>query len=198
MFFVSIVENNRFVRDGFELVLEQSNLFSLVGAYRDLAQAFRDSELPRSHLLLIDLKLPGKSAIQGIRQLVVRHPHILPLAFVLPENDTLILQAIAAGAVGFVSKQAIPSELLKTLKLVCRGGSPLNPSIARKFLALSNKSPRQKRLFTPREEHLLRLMAVGLSANVVARECSLSQICLFQTIREIYRKIQQMQIESWE
>ncbi len=194
MFFVSIVENNRFVRDGFELVLRQSDLFSLVGAYRDLNQAFDDSNLTRSHVLLVDLQLPGMTAIQGIRQLVRRYPHILPMAFVLPENDTLILQAIVAGAVGFVSKQAVPGELLKTLKLVCRGGSPLSPSVARRILAISNERLR----LTSREEHLLRLMAVGLSANVVARECSFSQVRLFQAIRKVYRKIQQLHIESGE
>jgi len=195
MYSVSIIENNRFVRSGLELILKDADGFTLSGSYCCWEEAFNDSALCQSHVALVAFKLPDMSTIQGLHRLTALHPHLLSLVFAAPENDAWIIRAICAGAVGFINIHAAPRELLDTLKLVCEGGSPISPAIARYVLSLSpavlTRRGAAALSLTATEMCVLQNIALGRSLRTAAHECSLTMSMLYRTVRRIYRRIQQ-------
>ena len=190
MYSVAIIEANRFVRRGLELILYETSEFISVGSYLCWDDAFHSADFFTCHLVLCGLKLPGMPVIEGIRTLSAQNPSADVIIFTDSENSSAILQALYAGAVGFVDQHSDSRDLLNTMRLVARGGAPITPAIAQHILLENLKS---RNVFTNRltktEILLLKGIAQGLSVRSVAKRLSFRPGQVFQTIRHIYQKL---------
>ena len=123
--------------------------------------------------------MPGKSGIQACQTIVERWPQTRVVMLTSYANDELIVEAIQAGAVGYVLKQVGTVELICALEAVRQGAASLDPSITQRVLAMMRQRtepiPDRFRDLTARELDILRLLATGKSNMEIADTLSLSE-----------------------
>ena len=158
-----------------------------------MEQALAQLDADRPDVLLTDLALPGMSGIEGIAALRKTHPQLPVLALTIFDTDDKVLNALCAGASGYVLKNTPPERLLESLQEVASGGAPMSPEIAGRVVRLF-------RLFKPvagasyhltrQETELLKLMADGHHKKTAAQEMGISINTVSFHLKHIYEKLQ--------
>ncbi len=192
---ILIVEDNRFIRSGWEILFNDINDFTVVGSYSSCEEAFKSESLDLVDLALMDISLPGMCGIDGVKFLKEHYPDIIIVMCTVHEDDDKIFDAICAGAVGYLLKKTTPDEMVRAIREAYKGGSPMTPSVARKVIASFHKNTQKSKLkkeiiFNDREEQILNLMAQGKSYSHIAGEIFLSVDGVYYHIRNIYEKLQ--------
>jgi DNA-binding NarL/FixJ family response regulator len=191
---IMIVEDNRFIRTGWETVIQADKNFNLIGSFPDCEAAIMSDVSQKADLVLMDIGLPGMSGIEGVKYLKEKFPDIIIVMCTVHDDSEEIFQAICAGAVGYLTKRTSPEELIKALTEAYNGGSPMTPSVARKVISSfqnindSNSDNKTSEL-NEREQQILSLMAQGKSYNAIADEVYLSVDGVYYHIRHIYEKL---------
>lgn len=197
---VVVVEDNVAFRRSVELVLQHTPGFELAGAFSSVEALGRAMADPRSRapgwsVILMDLHLPGASGIEGIRRVKARHPRIPVLVCTVFEEPATIIDAIGAGADGYLLKGASLATLLEQLVVVSEGGASLSASVARTLLqhvrreAAPGGEPDRLEL-TDREREVLRGLVDGRSYKQVADDLGISTNTVRTHIKALYRKLQ--------
>jgi DNA-binding NarL/FixJ family response regulator len=191
---VSIVEDNRFIRAGWEAALRSVPEFEVLGSYGSCEEAFQSPTLNDSNVVLMDIGLPGMSGIEGVRHLKVRSPKTAVVMCTVFDDDQNVFDAICAGAAGYLLKKTPPDEFINAIKDAATGGSPMTPNIARKVIASFQKTAArtsaQEDALTEREREVLEKMAQGKSYTAIAKDLFLSVDGIRYHIRHIYEKLQ--------
>jgi len=191
---ILIIEDNKFIRSGWELALQKEKDFQIVGSYGSCEEAFQDEGIGAANIVLMDIGLPGMSGIEGVKYLKEKYPKQIIVMCTVHEDDQKIFDAICAGAVGYLLKKTKPEELVSALQDAFNGGSPMTPSVARKVISSFQKKPLKsfngKTIeLSEREEQILALMAKGKSYSEIANEIFLSLDGVTYHIRHIYEKL---------
>jgi DNA-binding NarL/FixJ family response regulator len=139
----------------------------------------------------MDVDQPGGTVFDCLRQLKPSLPHSQFVMLVVNEDADYIFNPLAAGATGYLLRQASRNELLAELKLIHAGGSPMNSSVATKVLqSFQHQSrPTGTGELSPRETRILRLLANGSSHREAAAALNISLPILSTYIRSIYEKL---------
>ena len=148
-------------------------------------------------LVLMDVELPQMNGIDATRQLRKMAPDVPIVVLTVFENPQVILEAISAGASGYVLKKSSARELTAQLRAVMDGGAPLTPSVAATVLefvrrvqpAVAPADPHRLDL-TERETDVLRRLAEGRSYALAASDLGISESTVRTHVRAIYRKLQ--------
>lgn len=171
----------------------------LVGAFGSCAQAGPDARRLRPDVVLMDIDLPGCSGIEGLRQVKAAAPatHVVMLT-VFDDNDR-VLDAICAGADGYLLKKTPPARLLDAIAEVQAGGAPLTPAVARQVLRLfprpgapvrpPHPAPAPAPDLSARELEVLGLLVEGYSYKMLADKCFISLDTVRSHIKKIYEKL---------
>ena len=172
---IILIEDNKFIRSGWELALQKEEDFQIVGSYSSCEEAFKDEGIGAANMVLMDIGLPGISGIEGVKYLKEKYPKMIIVMCTVHEDDDKIFEAICAGAAGYLLKKTKPEELISALRDAFSGGSPMTPSVARKVIASFQKKPlnsfnKERVELTEREEQILNLMAKGKSYSEIANE----------------------------
>ena len=189
---VSIVEDDRAIREGLSMLLNGSSGFSCVGKYFSVEDALRERSGDSPHVLLLDINLPGISGSDGVPVLKDKYPEAQVLMLTVYEEQEHIFDALCNGAAGYLLKKTPPAKLLEAISEAHHGGAPMSPEIARKVIALFQKTgPREKieEPLTPQEIRLLKLLAQGYSYRDSANELNISVNTVRDYIRSIYEKL---------
>jgi len=192
---IMIIEDNRFIRAGWESVIQADRNFHLVSSFADCESAIESGYAASVDMILMDIGLPGMSGIEGVKYFKQKYPDILIVMCTVYEDSEEIFQAICAGAVGYLTKKTSPDKLISALTEAYNGGSPMTPSIARKVInSFQNikETVEDKKIsdFNEREIQILKLMAEGKSYKAIADEIFLSIDGVYYHIRHIYEKLQ--------
>ncbi len=192
---VMIIEDNRYVRTGWELALQHEDDFIVTGAFGSCEEAFQHPEIEEADVVVMDIGLPGMSGIEGVKYLKEKYPEQTIVMCTVHEDDEQIFEALCAGAVGYLLKRTTPEELIKALREAHRGGSPMTPSVARKVIRSFQRKPLksftgEEVSLTEREQQILTLMAQGKSYATIAEEVCLSVDGVSYHVRHIYEKLQ--------
>ena len=191
--FVSIIEDNRFIRSGWEVILSAVHEFSVVGVFESCELAFETSAIEESDVVLMDIGLPGMSGIEGVRFIKENYPSTNVIMCSVYDDDQNVFDAICAGAVGYLLKKSTPEEIIGAIRNAMNGGSPMTPTIARKVLA--SFQPAAKPAANPaeqlsdRERDILQQMALGKSYASIGGGMFLSIDGVRYHIRHIYEKL---------
>lgn len=189
---VWIVEDHAAFRRGVAKALElpphrhTTRLFeSCEAAHAELA----GSPLPA--VILLDVGLPGMDGIAGIANFKSSAPHAAILILTVFEDDDKIFRAVCAGASGYLLKTQPVATIVAAIDQAIAGGSPMNPRVASRVLAMFAKLAPVKKDFglTEREQAVLRLMAVGRTRKQIADETGLNPHTADYAMRCIYRKL---------
>ena len=148
-------------------------------------------------LVLSDIELPGRSGIEGVRLLRQRLPDAQILMLSVFTDAARVVEAIAAGAVGYMVKSTPLPQLKEALLQVAAGGSPMSPAVARHIieqfqparLAAGGGASKAETL-SPREQEVVHWVEQGLSNKLIAARLFISVETVRNHIRAIYRKLE--------
>jgi len=186
---VGIIEDNRYMRDGWQAFIGSEADLNVVGAFGSCEDAFASDEIKRINLLIMDIGLPGMSGIDGVKYVKKHYPDIVVIMATIFDDDQHIFDALKAGAMGYLEKKVSPDELVAAIRDGWQGGSPITPNIARKVIQSFHSSESEEQL-TERELQILEKLATGVSYNKIGKEIYLSVDGVRYHIRNIYRKLQ--------
>ena len=188
-----IIEDRRETRDGLAALINGSEGYSCVGAFRSMEAALAGIGPSPPDVALVDIGLPGISGIDGIRLLRERYPQLHCLMLTIYEDDERIFDAMCAGACGYLLKRTAPAKLLESLKEASEGGAPMSPDVARRVIALFRDIRPAKRAdhrLTPHQARVLTLIADGHNYKTAAAELGVSADTIAFHLRLIYEKLQ--------
>jgi len=191
---IMLVDDHEIVRMGLRLVLEQVPDVQVVVEAGSGEEAVRLCNQHPIDVVIMDIRMPpGKSGIDACRTIVSRWPQINVIMLTSFADDELIAEAIKAGAVGYVLKQAGTGELVRALDAVRQGEASLDPAVTRRVLALMRHQGESKsdafKSLTERELDVLRLLAVGKSNAEIAEALVLSDKTVRNHISSILSKL---------
>lgn len=160
------------------------------GSAEEALPIFHEGLFP--HVVLVDIQLPGASGIDLIKELQVLRPTVHPVVLTISENRTVVFDAICAGASGYLLKNDPFDEIVRGIRLVFDGGSPLSGPVASMVLAaFKRKSSLQNTgQLSERETDILRLLADGFINKEIADQQHIAPSTVDYHLRSIYKKLQ--------
>jgi DNA-binding NarL/FixJ family response regulator len=165
-----LVDDHALVRRGFRRMLEDEPTFEVVGEASDGLEAVETAERLRPDVIVMDCALPQINGIEASRRILAKRPETAILMLSMHSEDTLIRQALGAGAKGYVLKNAMDLDLVSAIKRVAEGKTVLDPQITRSGTL---KGERDTGL-TPRELEILQHIVAGKTNKEIASELNLS------------------------
>src|SRR5437868_3735716 len=188
---VSIVEDLAEVREGLAELVSSDRELSMIGSFEDAESAVEKLPVLQADIVIMDINLPGMSGIECIRNIKEKCQGTQFMMFTVYENDEKVLQALQAGATGYLLKRTEPQRILESIKELNQGGSPMSSNIARKLLNvfLDKKKVNKKEILSERENTVLQLLADGLLYKEIADRLSIVHGTVRQHIHNIYEKL---------
>ncbi len=141
-------------------------------------------------LALIDLGLPDGDGTRLIEEIVREDPTAIAIVTTIYEDDQWLMQALAAGAQGYLLKDRDGSEIARRLAAIEHGEVAISPAIARRLLLHFREEPPSIAALSPRETQVLRLIGRGLRSTEVAEVLRISQQTVTTHVKAIYRKLE--------
>ena len=167
---VLLADDHHLVRRGFRRMLEDDPLLRVVGEASDGDEAVRLVDELRPQVVVMDCAMPGTSGLVATRRILATHPDVAILMLSMHTEQTLVSQAIAAGARGYILKSALDLDLAAAVKRVAAGETVLDASVT-SAAALKGEANHGLR---PRELEVLQLICQGLSNRAIAERLGLS------------------------
>jgi len=167
---VLLVDDHSLVRRGFRRLLEDEPDMTVVGEAGDGAEAIRLAQQLKPTVVVMDCAMPGTGGLIATRKILETMPDQAILMLSMHSEETLVRQALEAGARGYVLKNAVDLELPAAIRKVAEGQQVLDPQVARRA---SLKGERNGGL-TPREMEILQLIVDRKSNKEIADQLSLS------------------------
>jgi len=193
---IVVVDDQDVVRAAFEVLLGTQPDFAVVGSARDGAQALRLCRELCPDVVLMDIRMPGMDGIEATRRLVTG-PHA-PRVLILTtfDLDEHVYDALDAGAIGFLLKDATAERLFDAVRVVAAGDALLAPSVTRRLIADFARRPPSGPRFPPaagtltqRETEVLRLLAEGLSNPEIAARLTVGEETVKSHVSRILAKL---------
>jgi DNA-binding NarL/FixJ family response regulator len=167
---VLLVDDHHLVRRGFRRMLEDEPDITVVGEASDGDEAIRLARQLRPQVILMDCAMPGTSGLIATRKILEDSSKTAILMLSMHSEDTLVRQALDAGASGYILKNAVDLELAAAIRKVAAGEKVLAPQLSR---PAALKGERQAAL-TTRELEILQLIVDGKSNKEIADHLDLS------------------------
>jgi DNA-binding NarL/FixJ family response regulator len=197
---VVTIEDDPQYRSSLELLFRRSRDFELVGSFGSpdaaLSRLTDNGDTDDWQLVLMDVDLPGMDGIACTRRIKQRMPDTAVVVLTVFEERATIVEAICAGADGYLLKRTPASELLGQLRAIAEGGAPISAGIARTVLDLVRHldpapagDPARFEL-THRELDVLRCLVQGMSYKRTAQQLDISLDTVRSHIRGVYSKLQ--------
>ena len=167
---VLLADDHALVRRGFRRLLEDDPDLAVVGEASNGDEAIALAASLAPHVIVMDAAMPGTSGLAAIRVILERRPTARILMLSMHSEETLVRQAMAAGACGYVLKNALDLDLAAAVKKVAAGETVLDPAVARPAPLPGERARR----LTPRELEVLQLICNGLSNKEIAVKLDVS------------------------
>ena len=171
---VLVVDDFPLFREGTTVALEADPAIDVVGAAGSAEEGFAAAQALRPDLVLLDIRMPGASGLSLLERLRVEMPEIKVLVMTATQKADALLQAVSAGAAGYLTKRATRRDLIEAVITIYAGGSVVAPELASELLrdyARLSRDPlasERRPLLTAREREILRLVSDGLTDKEIA------------------------------
>ena len=196
---VAVIDDHAIVRNGLVQLLGSDPELEVVGAVGDGEAAVALCLEQRPDVALMDLSMPGMGGAEATRRIVEAAPGVQVVVLTSFMDRERIVDALNAGAVGYLLKDAEPEELLRGIHTAARGESPLDPRAARTMLG-AQRTPDPLDALTEREREVLALVADGLPNKQIARRLEISEKTVKAHLTSTFRAIgvtDRMQAGLW-
>lgn len=175
---ILIADDHAVVRTGLRGLLEADPEIEVIGEAGDGTETVRLTEALHPDMVLLDITMPPENGIVTARLLKAAHPKLIVLFLTMHEDETLLHEALRAGASGYVIKRAEESEIIQAIHATSNGDIYVHPSMTRALLhqPLTTEHRRGEPVIslTPREIDVLRLLAKGNTNRQIADLLDLS------------------------
>jgi DNA-binding NarL/FixJ family response regulator len=177
---ILIAEDHHLVRQGIRALLEKCNDIQVVGEAQDGQEAIEQAVLLKPDVIVMDLSMPRLNGTQACEQIRLAHLPSQIVILSMYSDDTLVRQALRAGAKGYLLKRSVAEELLLAVRAAARGETFLSSAISGSILAsvlAQPSAPEEQSPFeslSAREKQVLKLVAEGNTNNAIAQEMEIS------------------------
>lgn len=205
---VLIADDHELVRDGFRHLLSYEEDLEVVGEASNGREAVQLCRILNPNLILMDVRMPEMDGLEATRAIKAEQPSVSVLVVTTYENPDYLLEAIKAGAAGYVLKDASNRQLLNAMRRALEGESPINQELASQLIGrlasetsqATEQPPAAERgtsstlplleELTPREVEVLELMAQGKSNQAIAEILFISRATAKIHVRHIIAKLE--------
>jgi DNA-binding NarL/FixJ family response regulator len=185
---VLLVDDHLLVRSGLEALLAATDDLQVVGAAGNGVEALQAARAEAPDVVLMDLSMPVMDGVTATRRILQEVPNAQVLVLTSFSDRERVVDALDAGAVGYVLKDSAPADLLDAVRAVARGESPLDPRVARTVLATRQARSAAGEL-TDREREVLALVARGLANKQIARSLGISERTVKAHLTSVFQRI---------
>jgi DNA-binding NarL/FixJ family response regulator len=195
---VVLADDQRVVREGLAMVLGLMSDVEILGSASDGEEAIALVEQLAPQVVLMDLRMPRVDGVDATRRISQHHPDTKVVVLTTYADDHTVIQALRAGALGFLTKDATSQQIRDALRAAVRGQAAIDPAVQHHLVnsiartaPLEWTPPDQSRLpdgLTPREAGVLALIAEGLSNAEIADRLTVSETTVKSHINHLYAK----------
>ena len=189
---VIVADDHAIVRTGIRHVLESEPGFAVVGEAANGAEAIELARTLAPDVAVLDISMPGESGLQVAQELRRRSPETRVLILSMHDNTEYVLEAVRAGAHGYILKDTAATELRSAIHAVRRGESYFSPPIARRLTAVVRGTSEEEDLLgqlTARERQVLVGVAQGRTNREIAMELGISHRTVETHRESLMRKL---------
>lgn len=185
---VLVVDDHEVVRTGLACLLGAAPDLSCVGTAADGAAAVEQVDRLAPDVVLLDLSMPGTDGVTAMRTLRRTGRDVRVLVLTSFFDSDLVLEAVRAGADGYLLKESAGEDIIDAVRTVVAGGAPITPSAARSLLVGVRAHPTTDAL-TDREREVLELVRQGHPNKSIARRLQISERTVKAHVTHVFQRI---------
>ena len=191
---ILLVDDHEFVRMGIKALLARYPQFQVMAEAANAQEALEQSLKHRPDIIIMDIRLPGKSGIEATREIMQQLPETKVIMLTSFAEDDLLFEAIIAGAAGYILKQIDSKELIRALETVARGEALLDPTVTKKVFERVRHAARESEdlmfaSLSDQELRVLALVAKGKTNRDIAENLFLSEKTARNYVSSILAKL---------
>jgi len=173
---VLIVDDHAVVRAGLKLLLDAEDDLEPVGEAGTARDAIFEARSTKPDVVLLDVVMPDQSGLDVLPQLLHERPETKVLVLSMQDDPQYVRAAFAAGASGYVLKEAADTEVVQAIREVARGGRYVHPELGARFVSAETEAARRadEDPLSDREREVLRLLALGHTNQEIAKQLYIS------------------------
>ncbi|MCC5932070.1 MAG: response regulator transcription factor [Cyclobacteriaceae bacterium] len=186
-----IYEDNALLRESISSLVSGNPALNFLAAYEDVKQVEEQVKKWKPDLILMDIEMPGRSGIEATQLIRKSNAKVAIIILTVFDDSENVLNAIKAGASGYMLKKHISDRLFIAIEEVMEGGAPMSPGVARLVIQSMHK-PANENLYqlTGREKEILTSLSKGNSYKMIASDLEISIDTVRTHIKRIYEKLQ--------
>lgn len=185
---VSLVEDDDEIRVALAILIQATEGMTCHSKFGDCESAIKSVSKDPPDVLMMDIELPGMSGVEGVQKIKAAQPGIDIIMLTIHKDDDLVFQSLSLGATGYMLKDSQPDDILRAIRDVRNGGSPMSSQIARRIVVSFRKA--EESPLTKRETEVLEKLCEGHSYKMIGADLFVSEETIHFHIKNIYQKLQ--------
>jgi DNA-binding NarL/FixJ family response regulator len=191
---VLLVDDHLFWRRGVREIVDSEPDMEVVAEAEDGAMAVRKATALKPDVVLMDVNMPVMSGVAAAGELIAASPDSRIVMLTVSDTDENLFNSLKAGAIGFLTKDASPDDLIRAIRSTAAGESTLSPAIAARVVRfIQQGAPQQETpavaTLTEREDEILHLIAQGARDREIAEKLFISESTVKKHVQNVLRKL---------
>jgi DNA-binding NarL/FixJ family response regulator len=189
---VILYEDNPQLREGLTMLLNGSEGFEVIGAFKNCNNVEDEVEALAPDVVLMDIDMPGTNGIEGLKLIRRHNANVKVLMLTVFDDNKNVFEAVKNGANGYLLKKTPPAKLLEYIQEAHTGGAPMSSSIATQVLKMFSQTHNhigEDYHLSDREKQVLQLLVNGYSYKMIAAEMFIAIDTVRSHIKKIYEKL---------
>ena len=187
---VLLADDHSIVLEGLQSMLKDSDEFEVVGQARDGVEAVKAASELSPDVIVMDVMMPGKDGVEACREIMESAPDTRVVMLTASTEEDAVIEAVAAGATGYLQKVSGMDRLLSTLKLVAAGEMPVPPDVVRRVFARIRRGAKaEEDELTEREKEMLASFCRGMSYAAIADARGVKPVTIRNALYGIQSKL---------